>query len=72
VSETLIRAIDCREPDGETGGFEFTSDGLIFFNSYTEYENGNREEKRVDLGSLKRDNPKQVNDLYDDPRHGHT
>jgi hypothetical protein len=72
VSETLIRAIDSREPDGETGGFEFTSDGLIFFNSYTEYENGNREEKRVDLGSLKRDNPKQVNDLYDDPRHGHT
>ncbi|HMR81679.1 MAG TPA: hypothetical protein PKE30_01005 [Niabella sp.] len=71
-SESLIRAFDSREPDGETSSFELTSDGLIFFNSYTEYETGTREEKRVDLGSLKRDNPKQVNDLYDDPRLAHT
>lgn len=72
VSEALIRAIDSREPDGETGGFEFTPNGLILFNSYTEFENNTREEQRVDLGSLNRDNPKQVNDLYDDRRFGHT
>lgn len=71
-SESLIHTLDSREPDGETGSFELTSDGLIFFNSYTEYETGTREEKRVDLGSLTRDNPNQVNDLYDDKRLGHT
>ncbi|GAB3419606.1 hypothetical protein [Niabella aquatica] len=71
-NESFIRSLDSREPDGETGGFELISDGLIFFNSYTEHENGTREEKRVDLGTLKRSNPKQVNDLYDDPRLGHT
>ena len=45
---------------------------LYFFNTYTENELGNKVIERVDLGSLNSINPNQVNDLFDDPRLGHT
>lgn len=68
----LAQMFDQAEPDGETARFEFTQDGLIFYNSYSEHPDGKREENRQDLGRLSRENPNEINDLYDDERLGHT
>jgi len=44
--------LDQREQDGETGTFEITVDGLLFYNVYTEMEARKKIEKRVPLGKL--------------------
>ncbi len=70
--ETIAKRLDAIQPDGETSTYELTSTGLMFYNIYTEDTPGNKVEQRINLGSLNNDNPKQVNDLYDDPRLAHT
>lgn len=71
-NEAIATRLDELQPDGETSTYELTSTGLMFYNIYTEDTPGNKVEKRVNLGSLVNDIPTQVNDLYDDPRLGHT
>lgn len=63
---------DDLQADGETSTFELTETGLIFYNIYNEDTAGNKVYERIDLGSLTKDNEKQVNDLYDDKRLAHT
>lgn len=64
--------IDANEADGETSTYETVDEMLNFYNIYTENELGSKIIERVDLGSLNSSNPNQVNDLFDDPRLGHT
>ena len=52
------------EPDGEAGGFEFTSTGLLFVNFYTEDVQGQKINSRVPLGEIFRATPNQVVDYY--------
>lgn len=68
----IAKLLDDEQPDGETSTYEITETGLIFYNIYTEDSAGNKVWERVEIGTLSRDNPKQVNDLYDDPRLQHT
>lgn len=68
----VARQLDDEEEDGETGSFEFTATGLLFFNLYTEDKPGVKNEKRVNIGEIFRSNPTQVNDYYDDPTRGST
>ncbi len=63
---------DAIEADGETTTYEEVGEMLNVYNIYTENELGNKIIERVDLGSLNSSNPNQVNDLFDDPRLGHT
>ncbi len=69
---TTAKNMDDAEADGETSSFEITTTGLLFYNIYEENTPGNKIMNRVNLGSLIKDNPTQVNDLYDDTRLGHT
>lgn len=64
--------IDANEADGETSTYEVVGTMLNYYNIYTENELGNKIIERIDLGSLNSLNPNQVNDLFDDPRLGHT
>jgi hypothetical protein len=68
----IAQQLDQAEADGETGGFEFTSSGLLFVNLYTEDVAGNKVVNRYLLGEIIRNSPGQVRDHYDDPRLGHT
>lgn len=72
ASSTNTGEQDDLQADGETSTFELTETGLIFYNIYNEDTAGNKVYERIDLGSLFRNNPNQVNDLYDDKRLGHT
>ena len=65
-NSSFAKQIDDTEPDGETATFEFTETGLLFVNIYTEEIAGEVNENRVLLGELFRDNPKHVNDYYDE------
>ncbi len=66
-NSTFTKQIDDAEPDGETGTFEITSTGLLFYNIYTEITPGEKVEKHVPLGELFKDSPYRVNDYYEDP-----
>lgn len=72
ASSTNTQEQDALQADGETSTFELTETGLIFYNIYNEDTAGNKVYERIDLGSLTRNNPNQVNDLYDDKRLAHT
>ncbi|GGC35097.1 hypothetical protein GCM10011386_29040 [Parapedobacter defluvii] len=72
ADDFFAKQLDAIQPDGETSTFELTETGLIFYNTYTEDMPGNKVYERVDIGSLAKDNPNQVNDFYDDTRLGHT
>lgn len=71
-NQSISNTIDANEADGETTTYEVVGEMLYFYNIYTENELGNKIIERVDLGSLNSSNPNQVNDLFDDPRLGHT
>lgn len=71
-SPTLATALDQLEADGETSAVEFTTEGLVWVNIYTENMQGTKVNNRVMLGEIKRSLPNNVNDFYDDPRFGHT
>lgn len=64
----IAKQLEAMQADGETSEFEFTDTHVIMYNSYMENIPGQKIYERVDLGSLEKDNPKQINDLYDDPR----
>lgn len=68
----VAKYFDEMQPDGETTTYEIIGDELMFYNIYTENEVGKKIENRVNLGSLIRGKTTQVNDLFDDPRLGHT
>lgn len=71
-SPTLASALDQLEADGETSAVEFTTDGLLWVNIYSENVQGTKVYSRVKLGELKWAIPSNVTDHYDDPRIGHT
>lgn len=71
-NQNFADVTDANETDGETSTYEVVGEMLYFFNTYTENELGSKVIERVDLGSLNSINPNQVNDLFDDPRLGHT
>lgn len=71
-SAIVAQWLDAEQPDGEAGGFEITSTGLIFYNSYTENVKGTKENDRYNLGGLEKGKLNLINDYYDDPRIGHT
>ena len=64
--------LDNAEIDGEAAGFSMDNIGLEFFNSYNETTPGTKVTNRVQLGTIVRDDPTQVNDYFDDSRLGHT
>jgi hypothetical protein len=72
VNENIAKRLDDMQADGETSTFDITETGLLFYNIYNEEKPGNKQEERVELGRLNKNIPHQVNDLYDDPRIGHT
>ncbi len=72
TARDIARRLDELEADGETGAFELTDTGLLFFNMYDEKSPGNKEEGRYNLGEIFRNEPNQINDYFDDPRIGHT
>ncbi len=72
VNKEVAKWIDNAQPDGETATLRVTDTGKLYLNIYTEDEPGKKVEKEVPLGSTSDANPKQVNDLYDDPRLAHT
>ncbi|MGC4233938.1 MAG: hypothetical protein QM594_13245 [Niabella sp.] len=68
----IASRLDELQADGETSIFDDTETIVFFYNIYNEETPGNKVHQRVDLGFLPKNNPKQVNDLYDDPRLAHT
>ena len=64
----FTKRLDDSEADGETGTFEITPTGLLFYNIYNEMEVGHKVENHVPLGEIFIDEPKQTKDYYDDPR----
>ena len=72
ANSKIAQRLDDAEADGETGTFEITATGLLFYNIYIENTPGNKKEEKVPLGELFKDEPKKVNDYYDDPRLKHT
>lgn len=64
--------MDETEIDGETATYKLTETGLIFYNTYTEDEQGQKIEEYTELGELFEDRPRKVDDLYDDARLRHT
>jgi hypothetical protein len=73
TNSVIAALLDKAQPDGETATLEVIEKGVLYLNIYTEDEPGKRVEKRVPLGTTGDDNnPKQVNDLYDDERLAHT
>lgn len=77
LSTLLVRVGETSEPDGETMRFFHIGNGRYYTeNVYTQDTAGDGTDAvqhEVPLGSTGGDaNPNQVNDLYDDPRLGHT
>lgn len=72
INASISKQLDNLEPDGETSAFEFTPGGLLYFNQYNEESAGNKVVDYYKLGEIYHDQPKAVNDYYDDPRLGHT
>lgn len=68
----IARKMDTMQPDGETCTIQLTETGLNFYNEYNEETPCKKIYQNVELGFLRKDNPNQVNDRYDDPRLGHT
>lgn len=68
----IAQRLDELQPDGEASKFELSGNFYMVYNAYTEDSPDNKVTKRLDLGSIQKDQPKQVNDLYDDPRYDHT
>ena len=68
INSLYAQKLDDNEVDGETGTFEITETGLLFYNIYTEDTPGNKIEENIPLGSLNKDQPTQTNDFFDDPR----
>ena len=68
INSPFAQRLDDAEADGETGTFEITATGLLFYNIYIEDTPGNKKEEKVPLGEIYRDEPKRVTDYYDDPR----
>ncbi|MGV8878134.1 MAG: hypothetical protein ACOH2A_03790 [Sphingobacteriaceae bacterium] len=66
TAPAVARQLDEEEADGETGGFEITPTGLLFFNLYTEDTPGVKTGKRENLGEIFRSDPTRVNDYFDD------
>lgn len=71
-NQQVANRLDALQADGEVGMFEETETGMLFYNIYNEDAPGNKVYQRIDLGSLPKNSPTQVNDLYDDPRLMHT
>lgn len=67
-----VQRLDKEEPDGETGGFELTTDGLLFVNYYQEDSPDVKIMNRVPLGQIYRAEPSRVTDLFDDPTRSDT
>lgn len=72
TNSPYAKQLDDAEADGETSTFEFTETGLLYLNIYIEDVAGQKVEERVPLGELFKDDPKKINDYFDDPRLGHT
>jgi hypothetical protein len=72
VDQRITTLLDQAQADGETSTLEITQTGLLYVTIYTEDQPGNKIMNRVELGSLVNGKPNQVNDLFDDPRLGHT
>ncbi len=72
TDKSIGKLIDEALPDGETGTLRDTGTGVLFLNIYTEEEAGKKTEKELPLGQTVHDEPKRVDDLYDDARLGHT
>ncbi|MCD8540689.1 MAG: hypothetical protein LRY55_13665 [Leadbetterella sp.] len=69
----VAQRMDELQADGETSLMEETPDEIWLYNIYNEDTPCNRVYQRVNLASRPtKDNPKQVNDWYDDPRIGNT
>ncbi len=68
----ISQRMDELQPDGETSILEDTPDMVWFYNIYNEDSPCRRIYERVNLGSLPKAIPNQVNDLYDDKRLAHT
>ena len=64
ANSAFTKRLDDAEADGETGTFEITQTGLLFYNIYTETIPGQKVEKRVPIGELDKDDPHRVDDLY--------
>lgn len=71
-NQQITGRLDELQADGETSMFEDTETSILFYNIYNEDTPGNKVYQRIDLGSIPKNNLNQVNDLYDDPRLGHT
>ncbi len=68
----IATRLDAQQADGETSIMEETDTHINLYNSYNEDTPGNKVYERVDLGNIPKNILTQVNDLYDDPRLGHT
>ena len=64
TSAAITQQLDDAEPDGEAGGFAFTTTGLIFFNQYTEDVAGVKVQNRYNLGEIYYSDPNRVDDYY--------
>lgn len=69
---SLSKLLDDQQADGETSVFEIKDTQFLLYNSYVEDTPGEKVYQRVDLGYIEKDDPKQIYDLYDDPRIDHT
>tara|TARA_R110002049_G_scaffold97098_3_gene236957 strand:- start:9653 stop:10399 length:747 start_codon:yes stop_codon:yes gene_type:complete len=68
VNSLYAQKLDDNEVDGETGTFEITETGLLFYNIYKEDVVGQKVDERVPLGEIFNSDPTRINDYYDDPR----
>ena len=58
------KALDDKEPDGETATFEFTTMGLEYYNIYQEDVAGQKVMNKVPIGEIFRDEPNRVIDYW--------
>lgn len=72
LDAALAEELDLNMADGEASAFRFTDEGLIWENLYEESAAGSRTDSIYPLGEIKRSNPNQVLDYFDDPRIGAT
>jgi len=68
ANSLYAQKLDDNEVDGETGTFEITDTGLLFYNIYKEDVVGQKVDERVPLGEIFYSDPTRINDYYDDPR----
>ena len=64
ASNGFTEQLDLNEADGEAGGFQFTSTGLIFNDYYVEETVGNKLVDTIPIGEIFRANPSQVVDYW--------